>query len=62
VSALQLQLISVDSAIAVSAAALSRDHELPLADGLIYASRLDRKARFIASDTHFQDLPGAVTR
>ena len=59
-TAFQLQLIPVDSAIALAAAAFSRDIKLHVADALIYASAQDRKATLITSDAHFQQLPGVT--
>ena len=59
-TALQLHLVPVDSAIALSAAALSTNYKLPMADALIYASALDRKAALVTSDTHFQNLPNVT--
>jgi predicted nucleic acid-binding protein len=56
-TALQLEMISIDSEIALSAATLSLDYKLPMADALIYASAQDRNATLITSDSHFQNLP-----
>ncbi|MCC5805253.1 MAG: type II toxin-antitoxin system VapC family toxin [Opitutales bacterium] len=50
-------VVPVDAAIAVSAADLFIKYKLPLADSLIYAITLARKATLWTQDDHFEGLP-----
>jgi PIN domain nuclease of toxin-antitoxin system len=51
------RLLAMDQHRALQAAVLSADHQLPMADALIYAVARDQNAELITTDTHFKDLP-----
>ena len=57
---LQLELISIDSKIALDAVIFANQYHLPMADALIYASATDRNAKLIASDSRFKEVPGVT--
>ncbi len=50
--------IDMDLAIAMHAAALSRDHKLHTTDAIIYATAQLHDAPLITCDSHFAGLPG----
>lgn len=50
-------VVPIDEEIAISAADLFIRHKLPLADSLIYAVALARKATLWTQDQHFEGLP-----
>jgi toxin FitB len=54
--ALRRTVVSVDLEIALSAAAISIQHELPMADALIYATAERNGAELVTSDAHFKGL------
>jgi toxin FitB len=54
--ALRRTVVSVDQEIALSAAAISIQHELPMADALIYATAERNGAELVTSDAHFKGL------
>ena len=56
----QYESIEIDNSLAQKAVSISISHRLPMADSLIYASALVRKAELITSDAHFKDLPGVA--
>ncbi|MFT6180609.1 MAG: putative nucleic acid-binding protein [Akkermansiaceae bacterium] len=56
-SLLAAEVIEIDSEIAVAAADLAIKHKLPLADSLIYAITLAKKATLWTQDDDFKDLP-----
>jgi predicted nucleic acid-binding protein len=55
--ALRRTIIPIDEAIALSAAAVSIQYKLSMADALLYATSEREKAEFVTSDPHFKDLP-----
>jgi len=55
--ALRRTIISVDEEIALSAAAVSIQYRLAMADALLYATAKRENAEFVTSDPHFKDLP-----
>jgi len=55
--ALRRTVVPVDQEIALVAAAVSIQHELPMADALIYAIAENRGAELVTSDAHFKGLP-----
>lgn len=55
--ALRRTVVPVDQEIALVAAAVSIQHELPMADALIYATAENRRAELVTSDAHFKGLP-----
>jgi len=58
--ALRHSVINIDEEIALHAADLGLQYQLPMGDALLYASALAREAQFITSDTHFSSLPGVT--
>ena len=54
--ALRRTVVPVDQDIALSAAAISIQHELPMADALIYATAERNRAELVTSDAHFKGL------
>jgi len=57
--ALRKEIISIDERIALDAAALSIQHQLSMADALLYACALARRAEFVTSDAHFRGIAGS---
>ena len=55
--ALRRAVVSVDQDIALAGAAISLQHELPMADALIYAIAEKNGAELVTSDAHFKGLP-----
>jgi predicted nucleic acid-binding protein len=51
-------IVPADEAISVLAADLFIKHKLPLADSIIYATAITRKATLWSQDSHFEGLPG----
>lgn len=54
--ALRRKIVSVDQEISLSAAVISIQHELPMADALIYATAERNGAELVTSDAHFKGL------
>jgi toxin FitB len=52
------QIIELDESLALSAAKLSVDLKLPMADSLILATARANRAMFWTQDEHFKDLDG----
>jgi predicted nucleic acid-binding protein len=50
----------LDTATAIDAANLSRQHKLATADAVIYATALRRGAGLLTCDAHFDGLPGVI--
>jgi predicted nucleic acid-binding protein len=48
----------LDTAVALSAAAVCARHRLPTADAIVYATALARGADLLTCDKHFEGLPG----
>jgi toxin FitB len=59
-SAMRRIVIPLDDVMAMSAAQISLDHHLPMADAIIYASAVAQSAELVTGDPHFKDLPGVV--
>jgi predicted nucleic acid-binding protein len=55
--ALRRTVVPVDQEIALAAAAVSIQYELPMADALIYATAEKNEAELVTSDAHFKGLP-----
>ena len=49
-------VISIDSEIALMASDISRQHKLPMADSIIYATALLNDAELYTQDVHFENL------
>jgi len=58
--ALLHQVIPIDAQISLNAASLSVQHQLHMADALIYATACALQAELITTDTHFNSLPGVT--
>lgn len=58
--ALRRDIVSLDEYLAQSAAVLSVERQLPMADAIIYATAQTHKAQLITSDAHFNGLPGVT--
>lgn len=54
--ALRRTVVSVDQEIALAAAAISIQYELPMTDALIYATAERHGAEVVTSDSHFKGL------
>ena len=50
----------LDTATAIDAASLSRQHKLATADAIIYATALRHGAGLLTCDAHFDGLPGVT--
>ena len=53
-------VVPLDTAIALLAAELHRQHKLATADAVIYATAQRHGAQLLTCDVHFQRLPGVV--
>lgn len=58
--ALLHQIVPLDTQISLSAASLSVQHQLHMADALIYATAGATQAELITTDAHFNNLPGVT--
>ncbi len=52
------KVVPLDSAIALRAADIAREHKLHTTDAIIYATALAAGAELLTSDAHFRALPG----
>jgi predicted nucleic acid-binding protein len=52
--------IPLDVSLAASAARVSLNANLPMADAIIYATAQEHQAQLITSDAHFKGLPGVT--
>ena len=52
------EVAPLDERIALSAAALSLEHGLAMADAIVYATAQSFEATLVTSDADFRDLPG----
>jgi len=53
----QARIVDVSAAIALNAVQNSIDHNLPLADSIIYTTAQVNNARLWTQDSHFENLP-----
>lgn len=53
-------VVPLDTEIALRAAELGRDHRLPTADSIIYATAVAAKCELVTCDAHFEGLPNVV--
>ena len=51
-------VVDLDTNLALQAASLSREHGLPMADAVIYATARAFRAEVLTKDSHFKGLPG----
>jgi len=58
--ALQHTVVPVDTVIALSAAAISIQHKLAMADALVYTTAEKLGAKLVTSDSNFSELPGVT--
>ena len=54
------QLVPLDDTIALTAADASLTYQLAMADAIVYATALTRKATLVTSDADLASLPGVV--
>lgn len=57
---LKCLVVPLDTAIALMAADLHRDHKLATADAIVYATARHQKAELLTCDAHFEGLPEVV--
>jgi predicted nucleic acid-binding protein len=50
------KVINIDSEIALLASEISKQHKLPMADSIIYATAVSRDAELYTQDKHFENL------
>lgn len=50
----------LDTSIALTAAGVSQQHKLPLADSIVYATALEYGADILTCEAHFQSLPSVT--
>ncbi len=50
----------LETAVALRAADLAKEHSLAMADAIIYATALDAGADLLTCDAHFANLPGVL--
>ena len=55
-----IQVIPLNDTLALEAADISLEHELPMADAIIYATAQAHGATLVTSDEHLDGLPGVV--
>jgi predicted nucleic acid-binding protein len=53
-------VVPLDTAIALMAADLHREHKLATADAIVYATARHQKAELLTCDAHFEGLPEVV--
>ncbi len=58
--AFRARVVGLDSDLAIAAARVSVEHQLPMADAIIYATAQMHQAQLITSDPHFSGLPGVT--
>ncbi|MBX3741799.1 MAG: type II toxin-antitoxin system VapC family toxin [Akkermansiaceae bacterium] len=56
----QGRVVPLDERLAVIAAEISHRHQLPLADGIIYATARDASAELLTQDSDLDGLPGVT--
>jgi len=56
----QSEIVPLSQSISLLAADLSLDHQIPMADALVYATAKMRQAKLVTSDAHFEGLAGVV--
>lgn len=54
---METTLVSMNDSLATSAANMSIEHKLPMADAIIYATAVAYDATIVTSDAHFTGLP-----
>jgi predicted nucleic acid-binding protein len=54
------QVTALDTKTAVMAAEFCRQHKLPTADAVIYATARDHGVDLVTCDAHFEGLPGVI--
>jgi predicted nucleic acid-binding protein len=58
--AMRHNIVPLDERLALSAAHLSLDHRLAMADAIIYATAQSQQATLVTGDLHFRNLPGVI--
>lgn len=54
------EIVSLTQSISLLAADLSLEHQIPMADAIVYATAKTRQAKLITSDNHFEKLDNVV--
>lgn len=54
------EVVPIDHSIVLLAADVSIRYHLPMADAMVYATALSRKAHVVTSDNHFESLPDVI--
>lgn len=57
---MKCQVMPLDTATALLAADLHRQHKLATADAIVYATAVQQRAELLTCDAHFEGLPGVV--
>ena len=57
---LKCAVVPMDTAIALLAATLHREHKLATADAIVYATAQQQRAELLTCDAHFEGLPDVV--
>ncbi len=57
---LKCAVVPMDTAIALLAATLHREHKLATADAIVYATAQQQRAQLLTCDAHFEGLPDVV--
>lgn len=56
----ETHILPLSESIALLSADLSLEHNLPMADAIVYASALANKAKVVTSDKHFKNLENVI--
>ena len=57
---LKTTIIPLEESLALFAADVALKYSLPMADAIVYAAALERKAEVLTKDAHFKGLEGVV--
>ena len=57
---LKTTIIPLEESLALFAADVALKYSLPMADAIVYAAALEKKAEVVTRDAHFQGLEGVV--
>ena len=56
----QSRIVDLDDSLALFAADLSLEHDLAMADSIVYAAALSHHAKLVTSDSDFKGLPNVI--
>ena len=57
---LETTVIPLEESLALFAADVSLKYSLPMADAIVYAAALEKKAEVVTRDEHFNELEGVT--